>query len=263
MRRRWLRKGIRLGLLTAVVAAVAVTVRRRRDGGAGSSDGAWKSSPLSMPISPGGPGEADAQPRKPEPALVEPTMMQNLSERSHRLADGGADGGAAGGSATVTDTGLVPEPRPSGNGAAGAGDADGGPEAGGTAEAAATAASEAAEAAAAEARDVADAALRKAREVAAEARGAAGAAAAKAAEAAERAASPTKRSARKAGKRAAAPAWTEPDGDHCPRSHQVKANLRSGIYHLVGMRDYGRTTPDRCYRDEEAAAADGLRKAKR
>jgi hypothetical protein len=45
--------------------------------------------------------------------------------------------------------------------------------------------------------------------------------------------------------------------------HPVKAKLRSGIYHLPGMLNYERCTPDRWYRDAEAAEADGLRPAKR
>ena len=58
-------------------------------------------------------------------------------------------------------------------------------------------------------------------------------------------------------------AWLEPvDGD-CPSTHPVKAKLSSGIYHLPGMVAYGRTHPDRCYRDAAAAEADGLRPAKR
>jgi len=43
----------------------------------------------------------------------------------------------------------------------------------------------------------------------------------------------------------------------------VKAKLRSAIFHLPGMAAYARTTPDRCYRDEQSAAGDGLRKAAR
>ena len=57
--------------------------------------------------------------------------------------------------------------------------------------------------------------------------------------------------------------WVDPDGTVCPPAHPVKAKLASGIYHLPGMTAYERTTPDRCYRDEDAAEADGLRKAKR
>jgi hypothetical protein len=35
------------------------------------------------------------------------------------------------------------------------------------------------------------------------------------------------------------------------------------IYHLPGMAAYGRTLPDRCYADPEAAEADGFVRAKR
>jgi hypothetical protein len=43
----------------------------------------------------------------------------------------------------------------------------------------------------------------------------------------------------------------------------VKGKLSSFLYHLPGMAAYTRTKPDRCYRDERAALADGLLKAKR
>ncbi len=61
----------------------------------------------------------------------------------------------------------------------------------------------------------------------------------------------------------AGPSWVEPAGGGCPPSHPIKAKLRSGLYHLPGMAAYERTQPDRCYRDEVAAQADGLRRAKR
>jgi hypothetical protein len=57
--------------------------------------------------------------------------------------------------------------------------------------------------------------------------------------------------------------WVEPDAATCPASHPVKAKLKSGIYHAPGGANYARTAPDRCYRDPDAAAADGLRPAKR
>jgi hypothetical protein len=62
---------------------------------------------------------------------------------------------------------------------------------------------------------------------------------------------------------ATAPAWVEPTGDVCPTSHPVKGKLGSKIFHLPGMLNYERTRPDRCYRDGDAAEADGLRPAKR
>jgi len=59
-------------------------------------------------------------------------------------------------------------------------------------------------------------------------------------------------------------AWVTPDPDGtCPTSHPVKAKLSSKLFHLPGMFAYARTKPDRCYRDEAAAEADGLQKAKR
>ncbi len=59
------------------------------------------------------------------------------------------------------------------------------------------------------------------------------------------------------------PRWREAADGECPAGYPVKAKLSSGIYHLPGMVNYARTTPDRCYASEEAAAADGLRPAKR
>jgi hypothetical protein len=71
----------------------------------------------------------------------------------------------------------------------------------------------------------------------------------------------------KAAKKGAAPAtataWVEPTGSVCPPSHPVKAKLSSRLFHLPGMFAYARTVPDRCYRSEGDAEADGLRKAKR
>jgi hypothetical protein len=58
-------------------------------------------------------------------------------------------------------------------------------------------------------------------------------------------------------------AWVEPDGETCPTTHPVKGKLASGIYHERGGQMYDRTTPDRCYRDADAAIADGLRASKR
>ena len=57
--------------------------------------------------------------------------------------------------------------------------------------------------------------------------------------------------------------WVGPEGTSCPATHPVKAKLSSRIYHLPGMASYDRTRPDRCYRDEAAAEADSLRRAKR
>ena len=57
--------------------------------------------------------------------------------------------------------------------------------------------------------------------------------------------------------------WVAATGPACPASHPIKAKLASGIYHRPGGASYDRTVPDRCYRDPAAAAADGLRAAKR
>jgi hypothetical protein len=56
--------------------------------------------------------------------------------------------------------------------------------------------------------------------------------------------------------------WLEPHEGTCPTSHPVKAKLSSGIFHVPGGVNYGRTQPDRCYATPEAAEADGLRAAK-
>ena len=63
---------------------------------------------------------------------------------------------------------------------------------------------------------------------------------------------------------AAAPQqWLEPNADgSCPPTHPIKAKLASGIYHSPGGANYERTKPDRCYADEAAAVADGLRPSK-
>ena len=53
--------------------------------------------------------------------------------------------------------------------------------------------------------------------------------------------------------------WVLPEDGACPVSHPVKAKVASGIFHLPGSTHYERTRPDRCYRDEAAAVADGLR----
>ena len=66
-----------------------------------------------------------------------------------------------------------------------------------------------------------------------------------------------------AARRAPVAAWIEPVGDVCPPSHPVKAKLSSRLFHLPGMFAYTRTRADRCYRDEAAALADGLTRARR
>ena len=57
--------------------------------------------------------------------------------------------------------------------------------------------------------------------------------------------------------------WVEPKADGtCPKSHPIKAKMKSGIFHAPGGANYERTKPDRCYVDAAAAEADGLRPAK-
>lgn len=59
-------------------------------------------------------------------------------------------------------------------------------------------------------------------------------------------------------------AWADPTaGGECPDGYPIKAKLKSKIFHAPGQLNYDRTTPDRCYRDDAAAVADGLRAAKR
>lgn len=55
----------------------------------------------------------------------------------------------------------------------------------------------------------------------------------------------------------------EPHDGACPLTHPVKGKVSSGIYHVPGGFSYERTRADRCYVDEAAAHADGLRRAKR
>jgi hypothetical protein len=58
-------------------------------------------------------------------------------------------------------------------------------------------------------------------------------------------------------------AWVTPDpSGGCPAGFPVKVKLASGLYHEPGAAAYGRTRPDRCYRDAAAAQADGFRAAR-
>lgn len=57
--------------------------------------------------------------------------------------------------------------------------------------------------------------------------------------------------------------WVTANDGVCPQSHPVKAKLSSKIFHVPGSRNYSRTRADRCYPDEDAATADGLRRAMR
>ena len=59
------------------------------------------------------------------------------------------------------------------------------------------------------------------------------------------------------------PPWVEPQDKACPPTHPVKAKQSSNIFHVPGGLNYDRTVPDRCYRDEAAAIADGFVKSRR
>lgn len=75
---------------------------------------------------------------------------------------------------------------------------------------------------------------------------------------------PAKKAAKKAAPKQVPAGWVAPDDEGiCPPSHPIKAKLSSKLFHLPGMFAYARTKPDRCYRDEATAEADGLTKAKR
>ncbi|MCP3939236.1 MAG: hypothetical protein GY708_28130 [Actinomycetia bacterium] len=56
--------------------------------------------------------------------------------------------------------------------------------------------------------------------------------------------------------------WVDSLDGSCPDSHPVKLKLSSGIYHVAGQHNYGRTNADRCYCDEQAAETDGFRASK-
>ena len=58
-------------------------------------------------------------------------------------------------------------------------------------------------------------------------------------------------------------AWMEPVDRACPTTHPIKAKVSSNIFHAPGGANYERTVPDRCYRDESLAEADGFVKSKR
>lgn len=59
------------------------------------------------------------------------------------------------------------------------------------------------------------------------------------------------------------PPWVEPEEGQCPLTHPVKGNASSNIYHVPDSRFYAMTLAERCYRDAEAAEADGMRAPKR
>ncbi|CAB4978789.1 MAG: hypothetical protein F2894_02905 [Actinobacteria bacterium] len=58
-------------------------------------------------------------------------------------------------------------------------------------------------------------------------------------------------------------AWVPAVDGACPVDYPIKAKHSSEIFHSPDGASYERTAADRCYRDAEAAEADGLRPAKR
>jgi hypothetical protein len=59
------------------------------------------------------------------------------------------------------------------------------------------------------------------------------------------------------------PDWVDPIDGSCPVSHPIKGKKSSKIYHAPGGQFYESTVPERCYRDTQAAEADGMRASKR
>ncbi len=62
--------------------------------------------------------------------------------------------------------------------------------------------------------------------------------------------------------------WVRPvDEWHCPKTHPIKGNInrrrKTRIYHMPGGAWYKRTKPEKCFRTEEDARADGFRRSKR
>lgn len=61
----------------------------------------------------------------------------------------------------------------------------------------------------------------------------------------------------------ASPAWIPAVNGACSIEYPVKAKHSSEVFHSPEGASYERMAADRCYRDAEAAEADGLRPAKR
>jgi hypothetical protein len=64
-------------------------------------------------------------------------------------------------------------------------------------------------------------------------------------------------------KRTQSRTWAAAQNGGCPPGHPVKAKTASRIFRVPGMSGYDQTRPDRCYRSEEEAVADGFTRAKR
>lgn len=58
-------------------------------------------------------------------------------------------------------------------------------------------------------------------------------------------------------------AWVPATDGACPAAFPVKANLRSGIFHVPGGAVYERAKAERCYATPEDAVADEMRASKR
>ncbi len=246
MIRRSFRIGLVLGVLAGLGLAIAKALQARRGDGADAppSEGAW-------PPLPPEPARAAATPPRPSPAAPPPPAPAPAAPPPPvtPVPTAGPDGEPGGGD---LDDDILPTPREAAGdtraGEAAAPPGRSGPDAG---EPAPTPASRTAgrKAAGKKATKKAPATKAATKKRAATKR-AAGKATAK------------KAPAQKAGATVER-AWVEPSGDTCPGSHPIKAKLSSRIFHLPGMFAYDRTKPDRCYRDAEAAEADGLRPAKR
>jgi hypothetical protein len=230
---RLVRLVVRVGLLAGLGFAVVKLVQNRRDTSALSGGPEWTTAP-SRPTA--GPARSGG-----ETPLVEPHMLRGASLRRADApsGDGGADGkpvSTATRAITPTPPAEVAKPAEEAKPADGAALGSAAKPAAGTR--AATSVKRAAKKATAK-RAVKKAAAKK-----------------KAAK---------KKAAKKAAGGGGSPGkvWVDPDGNICPATHPVKGKLSSGIFHLPGMAAYERTSPDRCYRDDEAAEAEGLRRAKR
>ena len=68
---------------------------------------------------------------------------------------------------------------------------------------------------------------------------------------------------RTASAEAADATWVKPVGAECPPGYPVKAKTASKVFRVPGMFSYAESKPERCYCNEDAAAADGFTRAKR
>lgn len=54
-------------------------------------------------------------------------------------------------------------------------------------------------------------------------------------------------------------AWILPTATGCPRTHPVKGNADSHVYHLPGSRFYDKVKPERCFKTALDAEEAGFR----